>query len=96
MTFTIRKKVKHFQYHSKIVKEKDPEGKPPNTVTTLDELQEKLPFIEWKGFIETYLGSGFKLSGSDVILLNNEFYFKQLTDLIAATPARLDQKLKRN
>jgi hypothetical protein len=55
---------------------------------TLDELQEKFPFIEWKKFIEIYLGNGFKLSGGDVILMSNEFYFKNLADVMVETLPR--------
>jgi hypothetical protein len=55
---------------------------------TLEELQSAVPFIQWKKFIESYLGNGFKLEGSDVVILNNGYYFKNLAEVIAETPAR--------
>ena len=71
-----------------IKKRKNPNGKPKPSTMQLKELQEKFPFVQWKKFIENYLGSVFVLEEDTTVIFQDEFYFDNIGELVKNTPIR--------
>jgi hypothetical protein len=67
---------------------KNPNGKPETKVLKLTELQQKFPLIQWKKFIEIYLGSGFTLEDDASVMLLDDFYFENIFELVKTIQPR--------